>query len=114
MKTCKGCGSFFNKKCDYCGYEDSNWDEKDRLDIVTLTIKGDMNKIKINYGKSQKDNVVVNGDMGKFDLCAKILNIVINGDMNKITLDEKINYTVNQKGDMNRIKIKGMVMGICL
>jgi len=114
MKTCKGCGSYYNKKCDYCGYVDNEWDEKGRVDIVTLKVNGNMNDINIKYGESQRDNIIVSGNMQDFTFKAMVVNIIIDGNMNDIKLDKKIKYTINTKGNMNEIKIKRMVMGICL
>ena len=63
MKTCPGCGAFFNNKCQYCGYQSTTPKEAPTYEFVNLHVKGDMNNISIKYGKQTKDNIFITGDM---------------------------------------------------
>ncbi len=47
MKTCPGCGAFFNNKCQYCGYQSTTPKEAPTYEFVNLHVKGDMNNISV-------------------------------------------------------------------
>ena len=104
MKTCKGCGSFYNKKCEYCGYENTAWVESDRVEFSTLKIVGKMNRVKIEYGEpSRESEIVVNGKMARLTIKAKVININIEGKMNTVTIDKNVKYASVINGKMNTI-----------
>lgn len=104
MKTCEGCGAFYNQKCDYCGHIDLEWKEEDKIEFSTLKIDGNMNKINIDYGNPLKNNEILNGNMQKIKIKAKFINIIMNGNMNKVKVDKKVKYTSVVNGNMNKIE----------
>lgn len=103
MKTCKGCGSFYNKKCGYCGYEDNNWKKKEGIEITTLKVEGSMNSVDVFYGDPQINNIFVEGSMQNTKITAKILNVVVSGSMNKVKINKKVKFTQIVSGSMNSI-----------
>jgi hypothetical protein len=103
IKTCSGCGSFYNKKCEYCGFVDDSWKDSDTVQFTTLQVNGSMNEITIKYGKPLKSSYVISGNMQEFFIIAEFVNIIVNGNMNEIDIDSKVEFTSIVHGNMNEI-----------
>lgn len=104
MKQCKGCGAFFEKKCSYCGYKETESDPIIEGKFSTLIIHGDMNRCVIIHDSDEARIIRINGDMQKNTIhSTKHINIEIYGDMNRIVVNKPIIYASIIKGDMNRI-----------
>jgi hypothetical protein len=104
MKQCRGCGAFFEKKCPYCGYKESESDIIIDGKLSTLIIYGDMNECAIIHDSDESKIFEINGDMQKNIIhSTKYINIEIHGDMNRVVVNKPIIYASIIKGDMNRI-----------
>jgi len=106
MKQCRGCGAFFEKKCQYCGYKESESDPVLNGQFSTLIISGDMNRCTVIKNSDIPEITKITGDMQRQNVnSTSFLNIEIYGDMNRVSVNSGINYTVvKTKGDMNRVK----------
>lgn len=102
MQTCPGCGAFYNKKCVYCGYE-SKGESWIPYDFVNLHVRGNMNDVKVKYGKQTRDNIFITGNMQDAIVYAERINVDISGNMNDVKIEGKVEYAPIIKGNMNDI-----------
>ena len=106
MKTCPGCGAFYNYKCDYCGYIGTKDDKETYNKFVNLHIKGSMNHVNVKYGEQKRDNIIISGSMQHSEICAKFINIEIKGSMNHVSVDKNVEYVPLISGSMNHLSQK--------
>jgi len=104
MKTCKGCGAFYEIKCQYCGYKGATEEIQLNKKYVTLIVKGSMNDVNVKLGECTREVVKVEGSMQNSTIFAEYINIEVSGSMNDIKVAKGVKYFTTIKGSMNDVK----------
>lgn len=103
MKTCKGCGAFYEHVCTYCGYSSKEAEDTEDKKFATLSIIGDRNYVFVKYGDCVREKINMVGDRQKQNISAEYINIIVRGDRNKVDIHKDVKYFIKTVGDRNQI-----------
>jgi len=105
MKVCKGCGSFYEDKCPYCGYSGESIKKlPDNSEFVSLNIVGNNNDVIVKYGEANRYVVKIIGNNQDTTMKAEYVNIVVTGNNNDVRVEDKVKYFAKVCGNNNDVR----------